>query len=133
MKETMPPQITKTKLNKVLIIDDSVQTHQAFKIMLTRYKCETITALNGQKGLNQLTSNPEVDLLIVDMDMPHMSGMDFIKQVKEQETYNHIPIIAISSGGMGHNAYEAIAFAHGNLKKPFTSSELHTVIGTLFC
>lgn len=100
--------------------------------MLNRYKCETITALNGQKGLNQLTSNPEVNLLIVDLNMPHMSGMEFIKRVKEQETYNHIPIIAISSDGMDHDAHEALAFAHGNLKKPFTSSELHTVIGTLF-
>jgi CheY-like chemotaxis protein len=130
--DSMPSQITKTTLRKVLIIDDSVHTHQAFKIMLNRYKCETITALNGQKGLHQLTHNPEVDLLIVDMDMQHMSGTEFIKRVKEQKTYNHIPIIAVRSRGMEYDADSVMPFAQGSIKKPFTSSELHTLIGTLF-
>ncbi len=128
----MAQQSAKTRLKKILIIDDSVQMHQAFKMMLNRYKCETIAALDGQIGLNQLSSNPEVSLLIVDLNMPHMSGMEFIKRVKGQETYNHIPIIAISSAGMTYDANEAFAFVQGKLRKPFTSSELHTVVETLF-
>jgi CheY-like chemotaxis protein len=132
MHNATQQQNTITKLKKVLIIDDSVQTHQAFKMMLNRYKCETITALNGQKAMNQLCSNPEVNLLIVDLNMQHMSGMEFIRRVKEQKTYDHIPIIAISSDGMRCDANEVSAFAQGNLRKPFTSSELHTIIETLF-
>jgi two-component system chemotaxis response regulator CheY len=132
VNNTMLSQITKTNLGKVLIIDDSLQMHQAFKIMLNRYTCETLTALNGQKGLDHLTSNPEVNLLIVDLNMPHMSGMEFIKRVKEQKTYDHIPIIAISSDGMGYDASEAIPYVQVNLRKPLISSELHSAIGELF-
>jgi len=132
MNNTISPQISTTTLKKVLVINDSVQTHQAFKMMLNRYKCETITALNGQIGLNQLTDNSGVNLLIVDMNMPHMSGMEFIRRVKEQNTYDHIPIIAISSDSMLCDANEVSALAQGNLRKPFTSSELHAMIERLF-
>jgi CheY-like chemotaxis protein len=128
----MAQQSAKTILKKVLIIDDSVQMHQAYKMMLSRYQCETITALDGQEGLKQLSSNPEVSLLIVDLIMPRMNGMEFIKRVKGQETFNHIPIIAISSAGMDYDANEAFAYAQGNLRKPFTSSELHAMVETLF-
>jgi CheY-like chemotaxis protein len=132
MNNTAQQLNTITTLRKVLIINDSAQTHQAFKMMLNRYKCETITALDGQKAMHQLTRNPDVNLLIVDLNMPDMSGMEFIRRLKEHETYNHIPIIALSSNYMHCDAGEVSAFAQGNLRKPFTSSELHAMIGTLF-
>jgi CheY-like chemotaxis protein len=132
MNNSIPQETTITKLKKVLIIDDSIQTHQAFKMMLNRYKCETITALNGQKAMNQLCNNPEVDLLIVDLDMPHMSGVEFVRRVKEEKAHDHIPIITISSDGMQCDTTEVSAFVQGNLRKPFTSSELHAMIETLF-
>ncbi len=121
-----------TALKKVLIIDDSAQIHQVYRIMLNRYKCEVITTLDGQKGLNQLTSNPGVDLLIVDMQMPAMSGMEFIRRVKAQNAYGHIPIIAVSSGGMDIDGRGTVSCAQGNLRKPFTSTELPSAIGKIF-
>ncbi len=50
---------------------------------------------NGQEGLNQLASNPDINLLIVDMYMPPMDGLEFIKRVKKQDTFRNIPIIAV--------------------------------------
>ena len=132
MNNAIPQVTTIVKLKKVLIIDDSIQTHQAFKMMLNRYKCETITALNAQKAMDQLTSNPEVNLVIVDLNMPNRSGMEFVRRVKEQKSYAHIPIIAISSDGMLCDAGEVNTFTHGNLRKPFTSSELHMMIEAIF-
>lgn len=129
---TMPQLITETILKKVLIIDDSVHIHQAYKMMLNRYKCKIITALDGEEGLNHLINNPDINLLIVDMKMPRMSGTEFIRRLRELGSYDHIPIIAISSDGMDYDAGEAIAFAQGDLRKPFTSTELHTAIRNLF-
>jgi CheY-like chemotaxis protein len=128
----MQSQTARPAPKKVLIIDDSVQTHQAFKIMLNRYKCEVITAVSGHRGLHQLTGNPEIDLLIVDMNMPHMSGTEFIRRVKEREACRHIPIIAVGSRGRNLDIDEAAVGAQGNIKKPFTSSELHALISMLF-
>ena len=126
--------IKEVELNlvKVLVVDDSAALQQTYKFTLSRYKCEILSALSGQEGLNSLDSNPDTNLLIVDINMPHMSGVEFIKHVKEQEAYSNIPIIIVSTRKKEDDAKEALAFAQGNLIKPFTSNEVHSLIESLF-
>lgn len=112
--------------NKVLVVDDSAPLHQIYKIVLMRYKFQVLPALSGQQGLDLLAQQPDISLLIVDLAMPRMSGMEFIRKVKEQERFREIPIIVVASGG--GDAEEAVALAQGSLRKPFTSNELHAVI-----
>jgi len=119
-------------LNRILVVDDSAALHQIYKITLSRYKCDVIPALGGQEGLNRLTDNTDISLMIVDANMPHMSGLEFIKLVKEQEDYKSIPIIVVSTRGNDEDSEEAVAFAQGNLRKPFTSTEVHALIEKLF-
>ena len=82
-----------------------------------RYKCPVLTALNGQKGLDLLTHNPDINLLIVDMHMPNMNGLTFIKRVKEQETFNNIPIIAVYLEGTGRNVAGSPPTCRGSFDK----------------
>lgn len=119
-------------LAKVLITDDSAALQQIYKITLSRYKCQIIPALSGQEGLGLLARNPDISLLIVDINMPRMSGVEFIQKVKEQEAYSNIPIIIVSTKGKEDDAKEALAFAQGHLRKPFISKEVHTLIENLF-
>ncbi len=119
-------------LLKVLVVDDSAALQQTYKFTLLRYKCEILSALGGQEGLNYLASNPDTDLLIVDINMPHMSGIEFIKKVKEQEAYSNIPIIIVSTRKREDDAKDALPLAQGNLVKPFTSNEVHILIESLF-
>jgi CheY-like chemotaxis protein len=120
-------------LNRVLIIDDSEPLHQNYKMTLRRYKCETITALKREEGLEKLTEHPDVNLILVDMNMSlsRLSGLEFIKKVREQEACADIPIVIVTTRGKDY-AEEALAFAAANLIKPFTSSEVHRLIETLF-
>ncbi len=119
-------------LFKVIVVDDSAALQQTYKITLLRYKCHVIPALSGQEGLNLLAENPDTSLLIVDINMPHMNGFEFIKKVKEYDAYSNIPIIIVSTRGKEDDAEEALAIAQGNLIKPFTSNEVHTLIESLF-
>ena len=119
-------------INKILIVDDSAAIHQTYQMTLARYKGLVLTALSGVEGLNQLAINPDVDLLIVDMDMPRMSGIEFIKLVKEQEAFNSVPIIAVIMKEKEEDSQEARQLSQGILKKPFTSGEIHLEIGRLF-
>lgn len=119
-------------LNRILVVDDSAALHQIYKITLSRYKCDIIPALSGQEGLNKLADNPDFSLIIVDANMPHMSGLEFIKRVMEQETYNGIPIIVVTSIDNNEYPEEAFTSAQGILRKPFTSTELHALIEKLF-
>jgi DNA-binding response OmpR family regulator len=114
--------------NKALVVDDSAALHQIYKIILMRYKFEVIPALSGQEGLDKLIIDPNVNLLIVDLVMPRMSGLDFIRKVKEQEGTRSIPIIVVTGRGSEMDDEEACALAQGSVKKPFTSNELHALI-----
>ncbi len=119
-------------LVKVLVVDDSAARQQTYKVTLSRYKCEINSALSVQQGLNYLDSNPDTNLLIVDIKMPRMIGLEFIKKVKEQETFSNIPIIIVYTKTKEDEAKEALAFAQGILIKPFTSNEVHMLIESLF-
>jgi CheY-like chemotaxis protein len=59
-------------ISNILIVDDSAGRQQMYKIMLSRYKCEVISALGGQEGLKKLADNSDFNLIIVDENMPHM-------------------------------------------------------------
>lgn len=118
-------------INKILIVDDSAAVHQFYKMLLMRYKSEIISARNGQEGLNRLTTHSDVNLMIVDDNMPCMNGFEFIKKVKEQTAFNDVPIV-FTSFEERKKLQDTLAITQGYLRKPFTSNELHTLIEQLF-
>ncbi len=120
-------------IKKVLVVDDSAQMNLAYKMILSRYRCEIIEALNGQDGLHKLANSPGIDVMIIDINMPLMSGLEFVRAVKEQKRFDHIPVIVASTTGKEKEAEECLALgANSCIKKPFTSSELHAHIEKLF-
>ena len=120
-------------LKKVLIVDDSALIHQMYKMMLMRYKCAIVVAQNGRAGLDKLAQHADVDLVLLDINMPVMNGIDFIKKVKELGTYEHIPIIISSTEGKEEDTKRGIALgARGYVTKPVQASELHAVIEAFF-
>lgn len=120
-------------MKKVLIVDDSALIHQMYKMMLMRYKCAIVVAQNGRAGLDKLAQHADVDLVLLDINMPVMNGIDFIKKVKELGTYEHIPIIISSTEGKEEDTKRGIALgARGYVTKPVQASELHAVIEAFF-
>lgn len=120
-------------LKKVLVIDDSALIHQMYRMVLMRYRCEIVDALNGQEGLDKLERNPDVDMILVDINMPMMSGLEFIQKVRALGKYGQIPIIIVSTEGRDEDAQRGLAMgAKGYVKKPFQPSDLHALINGLF-
>ena len=116
-------------LKKVLVVDDSALIHQMYKMVLMRYKCQIVDALNGQDGLDKLAKNPDADLILLDINMPVMNGLDFIKKVKALGSYDHIPIVLVSTEGKEEDTMRGLALgARGYVKKPFQPSDLHQLI-----
>jgi CheY-like chemotaxis protein len=119
-------------MKKILIVDDSALIHQMYKMVLMRYKCTIVAAQNGQVGLDKLAQHPDVDLVLLDINMPVMNGLEFIKKVKELGTYEHIPIVISSTEGKEEDTKRGIALgASGYVTKPVQASELHALIETL--
>jgi two-component system chemotaxis response regulator CheY len=120
-------------LKKVLVVDDSALIHQMYKMVLMRYRCEVVQALNGQDGLEKLEKNPDVNMMLVDINMPLMNGLEFIQKVKALGKYDSIPIIIVSTEGKEEDTKRGLALgASGYVKKPFQPSDLHSLIGKLF-
>jgi two-component system chemotaxis response regulator CheY len=72
-------------------------------------------------------------MMLVDINMPLMNGLEFIQKVKALEKYNNIPIIIVSTEGKEEDTKRGLALgAQGYVKKPFQPSDLHSLIGKLF-
>lgn len=120
-------------LKKVLVVDDSALIHQMYKMVLMRYRCKVVDALNGQEALDKLEQNADCDLMLVDINMPLMNGLEFIQKVKATGKYDKIPIIIVSTEGKEEDTERGLAIgANGYVKKPFQPSDLHALISKLF-
>ena len=85
----------------ILIIDDIALNHDILKEQLSSETCKCISVTSARKGLDVLAKaagkNIPIDLVIVDYQMPHMTGEDFIRIAKTHEDYKNIPLILYSS------------------------------------
>ena len=81
----------------ILVVDDSKTIRNLITFILKNEGFKVITAEDGLDGLEKLYSKEQVDLIVSDINMPHMDGFTFIKNVREQPDYKNIPIIILST------------------------------------
>lgn len=119
-------------INKILIIDDSAITQQIYRMVLARYECQIVAAHDGQDGLEKLAKNADVNLILVDLNMPIMNGLEFIKKVSEEKIYPHIPIVIVSTEGKDEDTQKGLSLgAKAYVKKPLWPGDLHALIEKL--
>jgi two-component system chemotaxis response regulator CheY len=117
-------------LRKILAVDDSALIHQMYKLFLSRYKnCKLISAMNGLEALDKLAQEEGIDLILLDINMPVMNGLEFLQRVQKETAYQSIPVIIISTEGKEEDTIRGLKMgAKGYVKKPFQASELHGLI-----
>jgi two-component system chemotaxis response regulator CheY len=121
-----------TMLKKILVIDDSAIIHKMYRMVLTRYKCQIVAAQDGQDGLDRLMKNADTDLILVDINMPVLNGLEFVRKVQETGKFGHIPIVIVSTEGKDEDTRKGLALgAKAYVKKPFQPSDLHALIEEL--
>jgi two-component system chemotaxis response regulator CheY len=116
-------------LRKILAVDDSALIHQMYKLFLSRYKnCKLVSAMNGV-ALEKLGQEEGIDLILLDINMPVMNGLEFLQRVQKEAAYKDIPVIIISTEGKEEDTIRGLKMgARGYVKKPFQASELHGLI-----
>jgi CheY-like chemotaxis protein len=101
-----------------------------YEVMLR--PCMLIAAHDGREGLARLAENPDVDVIILDINMPHMTGLEFLSQVKAKPELVGIPVIIVSTEGKEEDVARGLkAGAVAYLKKPFQREDLLKIIGRL--
>jgi two-component system chemotaxis response regulator CheY len=93
----------------VLIVDDSRIMRNTVKGMFSemQIECAFIEAGDGENALEQLGMS-KVDLILLDWNMPKLSGIDFLKRVRAMEKYKALPIIMVTSESAKYNVIEAL-------------------------
>jgi putative two-component system response regulator len=114
---------------KVLIVDDDYINRRLLVSLLKKelYKIETIESVDGEDALQKCKEHPNLQLILLDIEMPNMDGSDFLRLYKRDEQASKVPIIAISSNDLRKK--EIISFgADAFLQKPITEKKLIAAI-----
>jgi len=118
---------------RVLILDDSRTIRTSVKYTLEKSGYEILLAENGVEGLKVLNDNSGMSdrpkMIITDINMPKMNGIEFIKEVKKDRQFKFIPILVLtteSQAEMKNKGKEA--GAAGWLVKPFSPEQLTGVV-----
>ncbi|MBW2619456.1 MAG: response regulator [Deltaproteobacteria bacterium] len=85
-------------------------------------------AEHGEEALGVVGEHP-IDLILTDINMPVMTGLELLRRLKEDETQRSIPVIVISTEGSSERQEEALELgAAGYLQKPFQPEEVRSLL-----
>jgi len=115
----------------VLIVDDSRSMRAVIKktISMSGFKMDQcLEAGNGREALDVLVK-AWVDVIISDINMPEMNGLEFLEELKKDSLLKAIPAIVISTEGSEKRIQDAYDLgARGFIKKPFLPEEIKKVL-----
>ncbi len=115
----------------ILIVDDSSLTRKAIKRIIDMIDLDAdqiLEAGNGSEAL-QIISEEQIDLVLADLNMPVMSGMEMIYHMRGDEATKYIPVIIVSTESSITRVEKFLAEGVRNyLHKPFTPEKLKEVI-----
>lgn len=114
---------------RVLVVDDSSFLHSILRVSLRRYcDCDIAYANNGAEALEQL-DQAEPNLILLDINMPVMSGLELLAHLRERGVLERVPVIIVSTEGEEHDVERGLeAGATAYLRKPFKEPELHELL-----
>ncbi len=112
------------RMEKAVVIDDTLSTLHIIKHVLKKQGIEAITATNGKDGLKKIKEYTP-DIIISDVYMPGMDGYQVCHKVKVSPETKHIPLILLTSSGKKEDILKGLAFgANDYIVKPFDENEL---------
>ena len=112
----------------ILTVDDSKSIREAVRFALEPLGYGIVEAEDGVEGLEQLEKE-RVDLVITDLNMPNLDGIDFIEKVREQEQYDGLPLVMLTTEGQADKMRRGKqAGASGWIVKPFNELQLELTV-----
>ena len=111
---------------RILSVDDSKTVRRNIKDLAEVIGMEVLEAEHGQEGLDVLESvKGDVDLILLDVEMPVMDGHEFLRTVKRDSRYQAIPVIMLTSVSRKEKVIEAVRIgAKQYITKPFSGEDV---------
>jgi two-component system chemotaxis response regulator CheY len=111
---------------RVMSVDDSKATRQFIKRAIDVLGFEFLEAADGKEGIELLErENANVDLILLDWNMPVMNGMEMLEIMRSHDLFKHIPVTLVTTEHERDKVFEAIDKGAKNyLIKPFSQEDL---------
>jgi len=111
----------------VLIVDDSAAIRKILQRILQKIEIPIATVYEAGDGIEALASlrANKVNLILSDINMPNMDGLQFLGHVRANDEWKQVPVIMITTEGSQTKVLEAMHLgANGYVRKPFTPDEI---------
>lgn len=112
---------------RALIVDDSSVMRKIVERSLRQAGVELATVVEAGNGAEALAvlAKESVDLILCDINMPVMDGLEFVRQMAQVESAKGIPVVMITTEGSENHVVQALsAGARGYIRKPFTPDQV---------
>ena len=114
---------------KILIVDDDLRNIFALTSFLESYQMQVLFAENGRDGIERLQTNPEINLVLMDIMMPEMDGYETTRAIRQQQQFRSLPIIALTAKAMPGDREKCIAAgASDYITKPVDTEQLLSLL-----
>ncbi len=121
-------------MTKVLLVDDSAVMRKIIQRNIKETGLivdEFIEAGDGNQALDKVNADGDLDLILLDWNMPNMSGIEFVKTLRSLNLSKRIPVVMVTTEGSEAKVSEAKeSGADGYLTKPFTADQLRDTLGS---
>ncbi len=113
----------------ILIVDDSESIREVVGLALRSEGYNVTVGVDGADGLRLLLETPNINLIVSDLNMPNMDGIQFLKEVRKIDKYKYLPILILTTESQEQKKMEAKnAGATGWIIKPFVKEKLLAVV-----
>jgi two-component system, chemotaxis family, chemotaxis protein CheY len=120
-------------MKQVWIVDDDEEMGRAISLMLKLLDCETRYFLNPRPAAQALLAGGRPDMMVLDINMPEVSGLDMLEFLRRRKEWKNLPIIMLSSEAADVMVDRALQMgADGYVMKPVTIDELEKVMSQAF-
>ncbi len=110
----------------MLVADDEPHIGRIIKMKLEQGPFAVTLAYDGREALQQMESDPEIALVLLDVMMPYMNGLDVLAKLREDPRWRAVPCIVLTAAGQELHHRQAMALgANEFLTKPFSPKKLY--------
>ena len=119
---------------KILVVDDFPTMRRIVKTLMRQNGYNNfVEAEDGVQGLKALESNPDVEFVVSDWNMPNMSGLEFLKAVRSDSRFSQLPFLMVTAESEKDHIIEAVRNGVSSyIVKPFTGAALQEKLTKIF-
>lgn len=121
----MVAQLQPISTHRALVVEDNAHVAYMLEFMLTRAGYEVTAVTNGRDARSAIENLPPVDVVLLDLMLPYISGYQLITDMRDDRCWQHVPIVVLSAKVLEQDIVRALDLgANDYIRKPFRPEEL---------